>query len=218
MVKKGDRYDASELEEAQWEPGSRGRVLRNLRGIRSKREMDWMEQFLQFPVLEWALSSYGPDHRFSADDICMIHKQWLERIYSWAGTYRQVNISKGNFPFAAMQQIPRLMHEFERGPLWRFTPCRSNMTDQALAEALAVVHVELILIHPFRDGNGRTARILANLMAAQADLPLLDFSGLTGRNRGKYFAAIRSGVGQDYTLMERFFSDVIDRTRRTSSG
>jgi hypothetical protein len=38
MVKKGDRYDASELEEAQFEPGSRGRVLKNLLGIKSQRD------------------------------------------------------------------------------------------------------------------------------------------------------------------------------------
>jgi cell filamentation protein len=44
MVKKGDRYDASDLEEAQFEPGSRGRVLKNLLGIKSQREMDWVEQ------------------------------------------------------------------------------------------------------------------------------------------------------------------------------
>ena len=37
------RYDASGLIEAQYEPGSRGRVLRNLLGIRKKREMDEVE-------------------------------------------------------------------------------------------------------------------------------------------------------------------------------
>ena len=35
-----DRYDASGLIEAQFEPGSRGRVLKNLLGIKRKREMD----------------------------------------------------------------------------------------------------------------------------------------------------------------------------------
>ena len=37
------RYDVSGLIEAQYQPASRGRVLRNLRGITSKREMDEAE-------------------------------------------------------------------------------------------------------------------------------------------------------------------------------
>jgi len=43
---------------------------------------------------------------------------------------------------------------------------------------MAVVHVELVLIHPFRDGNGRVARILSILMGLQAGLPALDFGDI----------------------------------------
>ena len=43
MINPSDRYDISDLPEAQGEPGSRGRVLRNKLGIKSKREMDEAE-------------------------------------------------------------------------------------------------------------------------------------------------------------------------------
>jgi cell filamentation protein len=46
-----DKYDASGLPEAQFEPGSRGRVLKNLRGITSKREMDEAEAREQLRAL-----------------------------------------------------------------------------------------------------------------------------------------------------------------------
>jgi len=215
MARKGDRYDASELEEAQFEPGSRRQVLKNLLGIKAKREMDRVEQREQIRALEDLLTRYGPDQRFTATDICLIHTIWLGPIYAWAGRYRTTNISKGDFLFAAARQIPKLMQAFERGPLREFTPCLGRPD---LARALAVVHVELVLIHPFRDGNGRTARILANVMASQADLPLLDFSGLAGEQRERYFAAIRAGLDNNYEPMIGIFSDVIDRTRRISSG
>jgi cell filamentation protein len=217
MVRKGDRYDASDLEEAQFEPGSRGRVLKNLLGINSQREMDRVEQREQLRALDELLGIYGPDRQFTADDICKIHQLWLAPIYAWAGQYRQVNLAKQDFPFAAARQVPRLMTECEQGPLRRFTPCRPGSQDD-VARALAVVHVELILIHPFRDGNGRVARLLANLMAAQAGLPLLDFGGLTGRNRKRYFVAVQAGLDRNYTPMAELFSGVIDRTRRTFSG
>ena len=70
-----------------------------------------------------------------------------------------------------------LMAEFEQAPLRQFTPCHFS-TVSALAFAMAVVHVELVLIHPFRDGNGRVARILSILMGLQAGLPALDFGDI----------------------------------------
>jgi cell filamentation protein len=77
-----------------------------------------------------------------------------------------------------------------------------------------VVHVEFVLIHPFREGNGRLARLLATLMALQADLPSLDFGGIRGPRRQEYFAAVRSGLERDYEPMERIFTAVIGRSRR----
>lgn len=47
-----------------------------------------------------------------------------------------------------------------------------------------------MLIHPFREGNGRKARILAMLMGLQAGLPALCFDKLSGRNREQYFPAV----------------------------
>ncbi len=116
--------------------------------------MDVAEEREQFRALEELLRIYSPEHRFTAADVCNIHKVWLGPIYAWAGRYRQVNLQKGDLPFAAAGQIPRLMSEFEKSPLRQFTPCRFNEPDEA-ARGLAVVHTELILIHPFREGNGR---------------------------------------------------------------
>lgn len=209
--KRRDRYDASGFEENQYEPGSRGRVLKNLLGITSKREIDRMEGREQVRALEELASLYDRDHRFTAADICRIHKVWLRRIYSWAGKYRQVNVTKDDFPFAAAAQIPKLMAVFEEGPLRQLTPCPHAATD-ALAMALAVVHVELVLIHPFREGNGRVARLLAVLMGLQAGLPALYFDKLSGRKRQQYFAAVRAGLDRNYTPMAELFSAVIQRT------
>jgi cell filamentation protein len=212
-MKKGGHYDASGLIEAQFEPGSRGRVLRNLLGIKSKREMDQVEAQEQLRTLEELVRIYDQTHRFTAADVRRIHKMWLESIYAWAGKYRQVNLSKGDFPFAAANQIPRLMMEFEKGPLREYTPCRFTGMSE-IARAIAVVHAELLLIHPFREGNGRVARLLAVLMALQAGLPPLDFGNIKGRKRQEYFRAVQAGLDRDYKPMEKVFSAVIRRTRR----
>lgn len=215
-MKKSDRYDTSQLPEAQFEPGSGGRVLKNLLGIKTKREMDQVEQREQVRALEELIRIYDRDYRFTAADVCRIHKIWLRPIYSWAGQYRQVNLSKGNFTFAMAKHIPRLMDEFEKGPLHTFTPCRFVSLDE-VAKVIAVVHIELILIHPFREGNGRVARLLAILMASQAGLPPLDFSDIIrGHKRRAYFAAVRAGMDRNYRPMKKIFSAVIQKTLRTA--
>ena len=211
--KISDRYDVSALAEAQFEPGSHRRVLKNLLGIRRKREMDRLEGLEQLRALREFIKIYGKSHRFAAADICRIHRIWLKNIYPWAGKYRRINLSKGNFTFAAATQVAKLMGELEKGPLRKFTPCRFDKIEK-IAKALAVVHTELVLIHPFCDGNGRVARLLATLMALQAGLPPLDFSGLKGYRRKSYYVAIQAGLDRDYKPMEDVFSGVIRKTLR----
>jgi cell filamentation protein len=212
-MKSFSRYDTSALEEAQIQPNSRGRVLKNLLGIQSKREMDRVEAREQLRALEDLVKIYSQTHRFNASDIRKIHKLWLGGVYAWAGQYRLINLSKGKFPFAAARHIPKLMEDLEKGPLRKFTPCRYSSLDR-IVEAISLVHTELVLIHPFRDGNGRVGRLLAILMALQAGLPPLDFSEIAGKKRREYFAAVQEGMTGNYGMMEKIFRGVIDRTLR----
>ena len=146
-MKQKDRYDTAHLDEKQFEPGSRRRVLKNLLHITSNRDMDRLEGREQVRALEELASLYDRDHQFTAVDVCRMHQLWLGSIYSWAGKYRQVNVKKGTFAFAAAAQIAKLMTEFEAGPLTRYTPCHPAGTE-SFAAGLAAVHVELVLIHP----------------------------------------------------------------------
>ena len=81
------------------------------------------------------------------------------------------------------------------------------MSEARLAEAIAVVHIELILIHPFREGNGRLSRLLAGIMALQAGWPDLDFTAWD-QNKTAYFSAIQSGL-DDYEPMKQMVRQVL---------
>lgn len=116
--------------------------------------------------------------------------------------------------FAAATQLPRLMQDFERGPLREYTPCNFD-TIAAQATAVAIVHAELILIHPFRDGNGRCARLLAMLMGLQAGLPALDFGVIRGAKKREYIAAVQAALSRDYDPMTKLFREVITRTLKS---
>jgi len=215
-VRRSGRYNTTGLIEGQFQPGSQGRVLRNLIGIKSKREMDKVESQELVRTFGKLIGVYDSNHRFKAADLSNMHKEWLGSIYEWAGKYRQVNLAKGDFTFAAAHVIPGLMAEFEHRCLAVYTPCRMVARNEMI-HALATVHVELLLIHPFREGNGRLARMLASLMALQADLPPLDFSILKGREKREYFIAVQSGLDRTYDPMEKIFDEVIERTLRLRS-
>ena len=210
MKKKG-RYDVSGSLEAQFEPGSDEQVLKNRLGIKSAEKMDDAEARALERAMIAFVEKYTERHPFTANDLCEMHKAWLGEIYGWAGSYRQVNVSKGDFPFAAAAQVPTLMAQLERDVLRRDTPC--NFKGRAhVVRALAETHVELVLIHPFREGNGRVARILSTLMALQAGLPLLDFGLIAGEKKEAYFAAVQAGLDRNYKPMERLFSEIIERS------
>jgi len=103
------------------------------------------------------------------------------------------------------------MEEFEAEVLQRLTPCVDSDPDR-LAAALAEVHAELILIHPFRDGNGRLARLLAVLMAGQAGVEPLDFRPFDGSGKRNYIAGIHAAMGRNYVPLAELFRRVIDTT------
>jgi cell filamentation protein len=105
------------------------------------------------------------------------------------------------------------MDEFEKNILREYTPCNFESRDQFIA-MLAIVPVEFLLIHPFREGNGRLARLLSTLMALQKGFPLLDFTDMDGEKKEDYFAAVRAGASRDYEPMKKIFSDVIFRSER----
>jgi cell filamentation protein len=208
-----DRYDVSHLPEGQYEPGSRGRVLKNLLGIKSRKEMDALETDQYIRALDVCSHRYRRDHRFTAKDLRDMHHEWLGGIYSWAGTYRQVNLSKGDFPFATAEHIPSLISEFEKNILAVWTPCQGGTIPRD-AKALAIVHAEFILIHPFREGNGRLGRMLSDLMALQAGFLLLDYGDIKGKKRDFYFSAVQAATRRDYQPMQQVFEEVIRKTMR----
>ena len=205
------RYTTAGLEETEYQPGSNGTVLKNLRGIITSVDMELAETLALLQTTERMFDRFDQNHRFSAEDIRSMHREWLGGIYTWAGTYRQVMISKNGFPFAAPQYLPSLMASLEKEILSRHTPCKGD--DNAVAASLAIVHVELVLVHPFREGNGRLARLLAMVMGLQAGLPLLVFDVMEREGREPYFAAVRSGMEHDYEPMKGIFARIIEKSR-----
>ncbi len=194
-----DRYHVPGTQGA-FQPGSGERVLANKLGITEPEDMDELELELPTQLYEDVLIRNLPDRQLAVVDLKTWHRRWLGNVYDWAGQERSVNMSKGGFMFAATPQIPRLLAAFERNCLARWTPCH-DMETEALVEAIAMTHVELILLHPLREGNGRLSRLLADVMAVQSGRDPLDYSAWEA-NKTDYIDAIQQGLLGNYAPME----------------
>lgn len=201
------KYDVTGTQ-GLYQPGSNDLVLANKLGITEVADMDEAELVLLEKIYEEVLLTNPLQNDIKFSDIKTWHRRWLGNVYEWAGDERSVNMSKGDFHFAAAAQIPQLLNKFESNYLSRYTPC-TDLTNDELIEAIAIVHIEFILIHPFREGNGRLSRLLADVMSVQAGLQPLDYS-CWDENKDEYFSAIQQGMDLNYDPMKMWVGRALE--------
>jgi len=85
------------------------------------------------------------------------------------GEYRKGNVSAGGKYFPGYDKVPGLMKNYVQDLQKRLASV-SSITDQLQLSFSA--HYNLVSIHPFYDGNGRTSRLLMNYIQHKFDLPL----------------------------------------------
>ncbi|ETS33391.1 cell filamentation protein Fic [Photorhabdus temperata] len=89
---------------------------------------------------------------------CYLHKQIFSDLYDWSGQLRTIDISKGNTRFCHAKRI-----ETEGSKIFNMLDCENfliGLNHHKLIKKLAEYYAELNAIHPFREGNGRTQRLL----------------------------------------------------------
>ncbi|CAI1521649.1 Probable adenosine monophosphate-protein transferase fic [Serratia quinivorans] len=200
------KYDVSNSQ-GQFADGERQEVLLNKLGIVRVEDINDVELVLLEKLYHSVLGADFPQGRITLAMLRQWHHRWLGNVYDWAGHDRSVNISKDGFMFAPAAQIVKLMGQFQSNCLDRYTPC-ADLDEAALIEAIAITHIELILIHPFREGNGRLARLLSDVMAVQAGFEPLDY-GCWENNRPQYIAAIHHGMLMDYQPMQEWVKQAL---------
>ena len=95
--------------------------------------------------------------------LCAIHKYLLEDIYEFAGKLREVNIAKGNFRFAPLMYLQAALDNIDKMP-------------QSDFDKIIEKYVEMNIVHPFREGNGRATRIWLDLILKKELGKVVDWS------------------------------------------
>ena len=200
------KYELNSAEE-RYQPGSGDLVLANKLGITDEEEMEALESGLLLMLYEQLFIEGQPPAALAFEHISGWHRQWLGNVYDWAGRLRNANLTKDGFQFAAADRIPLLLEGFERQFLSRSGELKS-LARPELVRYLAECHVEFILIHPFREGNGRLSRLLCDVLAVLAGKGLLDYS-LWDEQKAFYFRAIQAGVSGNYSPMMQLVNDTL---------
>ncbi|MBF0474727.1 MAG: Fic family protein [Deltaproteobacteria bacterium] len=148
-------------------------VLKNKLGITDKEKLQSVEIQHLAGAYKQAAQEYSERHVFTEQDIRYLHKLFLGEIYDWAGNYRSVDLSSEDIRYCHAAFIAQNMQRFS-DELSNMTPFEPNFPKREIVNRLAKIHGELIIIHPFRDGNGRTTRLLCDLLLMQAEYSPID--------------------------------------------
>ncbi|MCH6235024.1 Fic family protein [Cognataquiflexum rubidum] len=98
------------------------------------------------------------------------------------------------------------METFENEIL-SFLPNKYGKVDDLISD-IAKVHGELLFIHPFREGNGRTARVLANLMCRKQGFGPLKFDQIGNKEFDLYVSAVQNSAKKNYGQMTDFIKSI----------
>ena len=187
-------------------PNSESEILPNLPGLTAANEiaLSEFEGFLRAEILFTEKLSLRT--KFSVSYIKKLHKTALQHLYSFAGKYRDVNMSKAGFPFPAAKFLAKSMDEFDMEILLKLPNKYNHKND--LIRDIAIIHGELLFIHPFREGNGRTARILANLMCRKHGYKALKFELIDQKLFPFYVEAVQQVALRDYSKMIKLIKTI----------
>ncbi|XP_065833784.1 protein adenylyltransferase Fic-like isoform X2 [Oscarella lobularis] len=142
--------------------------------------------------------------RIDLDDILLLHLYVFGRVQpNQAGHFRAGQVFVGNFKPPPPDAVPGYMRQF------------SEWLESSEARALhpiaraAMEHYKLVWIHPFVDGNGRTARLLMNLRLMQNGYPPVI---VKVEERHEYYEHLQTANDGDVRPFVRFIGKLAERT------
>jgi len=188
-------------------------VLINKLNIQDQEELDKVEASFTYLRLNRLIGTEG-EFKFDLYYYLNLHKYIFQDIYSFAGDIRDENISKG-LPFCRpeyiVQYLKYLLDEMK-------SKVRNIKTIDDYIDYLSYYFSEINLVHPFREGNGRTQREYFRQLVQYLNkyLPFedlyLDYSLIKGDHKDMFMnACVNAAVTGDLNLLKDFFRLVLKK-------
>lgn len=174
-------------------------VLRNKRGINDLRTLFIEEEKALARAYEVLFGEVRSTTPITTELIRYAHGIVFGNLYEWAGRWRTVTISKPGVTWPPPDYLEPAMQEFEGDVLKKY-PADLLKSDDEFCKALGHIQGEFLAIHPFREGNARTIKLVTNLLAVQTGrLPLAYDPSEKGK--AKYIAAAHAAMLKQYDPM-----------------
>lgn len=175
--------------------------------IKGKPLKDHLEAKNHIEALSYVFDLIDKDkkHTFSEHLIRSLHHLVvLDTEKEGAGKYRtsDVMITGTDHRPPEAFEVPRLMHELLG---WM----SEEKTTLHPVELSAMLHHKIVHIHPFFDGNGRTARLAMNVFLLQAGYPLVI---ILKNDRKKYYRVLALADKGDYEPLVKFIVQAVERS------
>jgi len=137
--------------------------------------------------------------QISTNLILEIHLTSFKDLYDWAGKWRTVNVLVGQLTPPEPAQVVHLMYQFIDNLNFKIS---ISKTHSEIVETLIYSHYEFVKIHPFNNGNGRTGRILLNLVAMKFGYKPLELYKREGESRKIYIQAMQEADKGYFKLLD----------------
>ncbi len=131
----------------------------------------------------------------TVDSLFAIHRYLFDEIYDFAGKIRTVNLAKGNFRFAPVMYLEAALESVGKMP-------------QSTFDEIIEKYVEMNVVHPFREGNGRSMRIWLDLMLYQELHQVIDWSQI---DKDNYLLAMERSPVKDLEIKYLLKNALTDR-------
>lgn len=151
-------------------------VLDNLLGIRKQAELNREEERItKLAIITlWENNLLDNYQTGTYEMLAFIHEFIFNDVYEWAGKTRDVNIYKDDFAFVPVIYLETALQEVEK------------MSQKTLVD-IVEKYAEMNVVHPFREGNGRAARIWLDQMLKKELGMCIDWNGI---DKQDYFDAM----------------------------
>ncbi|MET4076585.1 Fic family protein [Hymenobacter sp. UYCo722] len=170
----------------------------NLLGLTDKAALNEQEALGVARVERYLLEEFDYPVEPSVGLLQDLHRRAFGHVYDWAGHWRTQVPNVGAYLPPPAHRVPQLLYEFIDELRHRQALLPEVPTAEQVAALLAYAHHRLVAIHPYANGNGRTARLFTNLLAynyGYQDVVLYHRENGTGRT--EYLHAIRHADAYD---------------------
>jgi len=178
------------------------------RGVRNAAEAEAISHAYNKYVFEARRKKRGA--RWLTDDfICRVHRDMFGSIWEWAGTYRKETLNIGMAPYLIPEHIRLLCDDFL---MWD-----SPDSTMPVLEVAARLQNRLTKIHPFRNGNGRHARLITDIFfhSRKHPLPIWPQTHLMSQGhqiREQYIAAMKQADQGNFSDLMQFIKGCLPQS------